>query len=285
MENRLKYISISLLSVLILTGCNGILDYSGFLYSPERVDDRFVQSNDWNQTHPFKKLTVNSENYHLLVGADSHIGGLVNFDKLVSEARKPENVGFVLVGDIVTGHKADYDVLKNALPDFFDVPYFLMVGNHDLYFDGWKTFYAFFGSSTYYFTVQTPTVKDLFICLDSGGGTLGGKQLAWLKNVLETVRPDYRNCVIFSHVNFFRDHHTGSTNPLETELEVLLPLFAKNHVNMVIMGHDHRRAIDKLGDTTYLTMDGLLDRLSSASFVKLEVSESKLGYEFQSINP
>ena len=284
MENRLKFIFISLVLTLILTGCNGMLDFSGVLYSPERVDDRFVQSDAWNQTHPFKTLTVNSENYQLLIAGDSHIGGLVNFDKLVQEARTPGNLGFVIVGDIVTGKKVDYDRLKAALPDFSEVPYFFMVGNHDVYFDGWKTFYSYFGSSTYYFTVQTPTVKDLYICLDSGGGTLGGKQLVWLKNVLENERQNCRNCIIFSHVNFFRDHHTGSTNPLETELEVLLPLFAKNRVNMVIMGHDHSRTIDKLGLTTYLTMDALLDGLPTASFVKLEVSEAKLGYKFQDLS-
>lgn len=283
MENKLKIVFSTFVLTLLLTGCNNVLDFSGFIYSPDRVDDRFVQSDTWNQIHPFKTLTVNSDTYQILIAGDSHIGGLVNFDKLVNEAKKPENTAFVMVGDIVTGQKTDYDKLKNGLPDFSQVPYFLMVGNHDVYFNGWKTFYEYFGSSTYYFLVQTPTAKDIYICLDSGGGTLGEKQLAWLKNVLEKERQNSRNCVIFSHVNFFRDHHSGSTNPLETELEVLLPLFAKNRVNMVIMGHDHDRAIDKLGLTTYLTMDALKDNVFNASFVKLKITENKLGYEFQNI--
>ncbi len=282
MAIKLKILLLVLISFGFLS-CNSNLDFNGFLYSPDRVDSRFEQSDAWNQTHPYKILTVNSENYQLLVAGDSHIGGLVNFDKLVNEARKPGNLAFVLVGDNITGKKEDYLRFKNELPDFNQIPYFLVVGNHDLYFDGWKTFYEYFGSSTYYFSVQTPTEKDIYICLDSGGGTLGGKQLSWLKNVLETIRPNYRNCVIFSHVNFFRDHHTGSTNPLETELEVLLPLFAKNRVNLVVMGHDHNRAIDKLGWTTYITMDALLDGFPTPSFVKLEVTETKLGYEFQDI--
>lgn len=267
-----------------MSGCNGVLDFSGFFYSAERVDDRFVQSDEWNAAHPFKTLVTDSDSYTLLVAGDSHIGGLVNFNKLVTAARQPGNMGFVIVGDVVTGHKSDYLTLKNALPDFNQVPWFLMVGNHDLFFEGWKTFYEYFGSSTYYFSVQTPTASDLYICLDSGGGTFGGKQLAWLKNVLETVRPSYRYCVVFSHVNFFRDHHSGTTNPLETELEVLLPLFAKDRVNMVINGHDHHRALDKLGITTYLIMDALKDGLPNASFVKLEISPVRLGYEFQDIS-
>lgn len=281
MANRLK--TGILIFLISLVGCGQHPDFSGLLYSPDRVDQRFEQSEEWNKTHPAKNLMANSENYQLLVAGDSHVGGLVNFNKMLDEARKPENIAMVIVGDVVTGQKEDYDVLKAALPDFNEVPYFLMVGNHDLYFDGWKTFYEYFGSSIYYFTVQTPQYDDIFICLDSGGGTLGGKQLSWLKNLLKTERENYRNCIIFSHVNFFREHHTGSTNPLKTELEVLLPLFAKYRVNMVIMGHDHLRTISNFGITTYLTMDALKDGVPNASFVQLEVSEEGMNYEFRAI--
>lgn len=279
MATKLKILLIVLISFEI-AGCDSNLDFSGFLYSPDRVDSRFEESDAWNQSHPYKTLTVNSENYQILVSGDSHIGGLINFRKMLDEAKKPENLAFLMVGDNVTGKKENYVRFKNELPDFNQIPYFLVVGNHDLYFDGWKIFYEYFGSSTYYFSVQTPLNKDIYICLDSGGGTIGGKQLTWLKNLLSTKRDEYRNCFVFTHVNFFRDHHTGSTNPLVTELEVLLPLFEKYRINIVFMGHDHTRAIDKFGYTTYLTMDALKDGVPYASFVKLKISEGNVGYEF-----
>jgi UDP-2,3-diacylglucosamine pyrophosphatase LpxH len=278
MANQLK-ITLVLL-VAILSGCSSKLDFSGFLFPDDLVDSRFVQSDQWNQTHPFKNLVVTSENYQLLVAADSHIGPIGNFNKFLTQASKPENTAFVMVGDIVSGHKEDYLVFKNALPDFNLVHYFLMAGNHDLYFDGWKSFYEDFGSSTYYFTVQTPTQSDLYICLDSGSGTLGGKQLAWLKNVLSTKRANYRNCVVFSHVNFFRNRHTGSTNPLVDELYVLMDLFAENRVDMVISGHDHVRSINNFGFTTYITLGAILDNFPQASFLKLKVTSTKADYEF-----
>jgi len=170
--------------------------------------------------------------------------------------------------------------LKSEFPDFNLVHYFLLVGNHDLYFDGWKIFYNYFGSSTYYFTVQTPTNNDLYICLDSGSGTLGSKQLSWLKNVLSSKRANYRNCVVFSHVNFFRNRHKGSTNPPIEELYVLLDLFNQYKVNMVISGHDHIRFINNFGCTTYITTDGLLDSNPNASFLKLKVDNENLNYEY-----
>ncbi len=281
MANQLMIVLIYL--VVALSACDKTIDFGGVFSSTYRVDDRFEQSDAWNQTHGFKTLTSTTEDYQILVAGDSHVGGTENLNIFINESKKSENLAFVIVGDIVTGQKEDYLVFKNALPDFADYPYFLMIGNHDLYFDGWKTFYEYFGSSTYYFTVQTPQHKDIYICLDSGGGTLGGKQLEWLKDVLKNERANYRNCVVFSHVNFFRDRHTGSTNPLVTELEVLLPLFAENRVNMVIMGHDHVHAVDQLGMTTYLTMDALKDGVSNASYVQLKVSEEGMRYEFKVI--
>ena len=208
MENKLnRPIHILLISMVFLfLGCSLNVDVGGFFFPADLIDSRFKQSEQWNSTHPFKQLIVSSENYQILVAGDSHIGGyagnslsggLNNFKKLVNEAKKPENTAFLIVGDIVSGQKEDFDSLKANLPDFNITPYFLQVGNHDLYFDGWKTFYNYFGSSTYYFSIKTPTVSDLYICIDSGSGTLGMGQLAWLKNVLETERVNYRNCFVF----------------------------------------------------------------------------------------
>lgn len=49
------------------------------------------------------------------------------------------------------------------------------------------------------------------------------------------------------------------------------------------MGHDHIRAVNQLGYTTYITLDALLDDYSNASFLKLKSSNGKVGYEFREI--
>ncbi len=284
MANKLNRIFILLYLLLLFQGCNSNYDLTGFVYSADGANSRFKQSKTWNKTHPFKNLVVSGEEYQILVAADSHIGGVNNFRTLLTEARKPENSAFVMVGDIVSGKKEDYLTFKNELPDFNEIPYFLMVGNHDLYFGGWETYYEYFGSSTYYFTIQTNSASDIFICLDSGSGTLGDKQMEWLKNVLSTERSNYRNCVVFSHVNFFRNRHTLSTNPLVSELYVLMDLFQKYDVNLVISGHDHERSFNYFEDTTYITLDALVDGIPNASFLKLYYRNGKLGYSFQAVN-
>lgn len=279
MEAKLRNLAL-LFTGFLITACSQKIDFSGFFYSTDKIETRFAQSANWNKTHPFKQLSVGTDAYQLLVAGDSHIGPLQNFRKFVSEAQKPENTAMIIVGDVVSGKAQDYVALKENLPDFNATPYFMLVGNHDIYFDGWKSFYKDYGTSTYLFFVKTPSATDIYICLDSGSGTLGPSQLSWLKEVLLTQRPQCRNCIVFSHVNFFRNRHTGSTNPLVEELYVLMDLFAKNNVQFIISGHDHVQSINEFGNTTYITMDGLLDTLPTASFMKLKVKSNQIQYEF-----
>ncbi|MPN25594.1 hypothetical protein SDC9_173006 [bioreactor metagenome] len=153
-----------------------------------------------------------------------------------------------------------------------------------MYFDGWKHYFRLFGSSVYYFTIQTPSKEDIYICLDSGSGTLGKSQLKWLKELLQNRRQFYDKCVIFTHVNFFRDRHTLSTNPLINELLVLMDLFEKYEVDYVVMGHDHVRAVNVLGKTTYVTLDALEKKKLEAGLLKLKIKSSGIQHEFHSIN-
>lgn len=288
MEYKLKLQIIKYLVAAIvpffLFNCSDDRDLTGFVASPDTVNERFVQSEDWNSRHSSKQLEIATENYSILVGGDSHIGGVQNFNALLAAAKKPEILALVMVGDIVTGKTEDYKTLNECLTDFKDVPYFMMAGNHDLFFDGWKTFYENFGSSTYYFTVKTPSASDLFICLDTATGTVGDKQLSWLINILSNERNKYRNCIVFTHLNFFRNHNQASTNPLVTELYVLLDLFAKNRVNMVVSGHDHVKAINEFGNTTYITLSALKDGSSDPSYLKLTINGDKFEYTFEPIN-
>ena len=91
-------------------------------------------------------------------------------------------------------------------------------------------------------------------------GSLNGSE-----DLLKNESKNHRFCIVFSHVNFFREHHTFSANPLVDELRVLLDLFYRNSVDMVIMGHDHRRSEEFFGKTHYITLDAFMDDFEEAS--------------------
>lgn len=279
MANKLTYFILLITIVMAVSSCDSEADFSGFIRSTDRVNDRFAQSMAWNDTHPVIEVVTTEDNYSLLVASDNHIGGTEKFEVLASTLEASEALGLVLVGDIVSGKLEDYDKYKELIAPVTK-PIFSMIGNHDLYFDGWKTYYEYFGSSVYYFTVKTNTHSDLYICLDSGNATLGDGQLAWLEKLLSTQRQNYRYCTVFGHTNILRTRRTTSANPLIEEVTYLIDLFAKNNVDIVINGHDHVRDVEEFGNTTYIITDALKDDNPTSSYLILSADKNKIAYNF-----
>lgn len=279
MENRKNRVIILLLLVVMVSFSCGKLDIQGYLYSTNPVNERVKQSLEWDEIHS-REVLVSGTEYSFLVAGDSHVGGTVNLNALITEANKPSNSGLIMVGDLTTGNKEDYITFKQQLDLNYNSSPFLMAGNHDLFFGGWDSYYSNFHSSTYSFKVKTSGTTDLFVCLDSGGGTLGWRQLDWLKDLLEKERKNVRYCILFSHVNFFREHRTGSTNPLVEELRVMLDLCYTHSIDLVINGHDHNRSEDSFGKTRFVTLDALSDDFDKASYMKLQVKTSGLETTF-----
>jgi hypothetical protein len=282
MENLKKTGYLYLLIIILLcNSCMDDADLSGFLYSADPVNERVKLSLEWNEVNPDKNLAVKGVDYSLLVAGDTEVGGTINLDTLIDRAKSPGVAGYVIAGDITSGDPKGYEILEHELDTKKPEHAFYILGNHDLFFNGWDNYFSYFGSSTYTFAVKTNDASDLYICLDSGNGTIGSRQLKWLEDLLEKERKNHRLCIIFSHVNLFREHHTFSANPLVDELRVLLNLFYKYSVDMVITGHDHHRSEEFFGGTHYITLDAGLDGFKDASYLRLEIKKGKLisGFE------
>jgi len=274
--HKIRIYSIILLSAVIYS-CD--VDFSGFIRSTDRVEERFVQSMAYNDVHPVENIIVDSSHYDLLAAADLHVGTTINTEILFTYYKSSDDIALILAGDIVSGRREHYELFSECAEEV-NKPLYMITGNHDLYFDGWKSFYELFGSSTYCFTVTTTDTSDLYICLDSGGGTLGKSQVEWLEGVLAQNRHNSRYCIVVSHVNILRTRRTTSANPLVEEVAYLLDLFAKYDVNLVITGHDHVQDATKIGNTTYLILDAVVDSNPNAGYIKISSEPDTLKYEF-----
>ena len=264
------------------TAC-GDADVTGLIAgTSEGVEKRAEYSLSWNEANGFQTIISSQDDYQLCIVGDTHFGTSENFAKVEAVAEN-STLAIVVVGDISTGKKDDYqkaaELFANSTSKIIPV-----IGNHDLYFGGWQYFKEYFGSSMYYFEVQTPAAKDLHICLDSGNGTLGKTQTNWLKDVFSTKRANYRHCFVYSHTNMYRSNWSQSPSsnmPLE-ETYRLMDLFSKNRVNAVIMAHDHSREEIVFNKVQYITLDALLDGAKNASYVIMTVDKG-FAYQFNLI--
>ncbi len=281
---------IYILLACVLSSCDA--DVLG-LISPtgDTINKRFDQSMEWNQANGYRSISIPVNEYKFHVGSDIHTKKTTdNIEFMITEMRNDADSYFALIlGDVIHG-KGNYGTFADALSyneetQAADDPIFIAVGNHDLYFGQWTEFKKHWGTATYHFTVNTPDFKDLFICLDTGTGTLGNKQMAWLKKTLKEEGPGKRHIIIFTHTDLFRTDNSGfptSNMPMEETFDIT-SLMEEYGVDLYLQGHNHYRHDNLYRGTRYITVDTMKDE-AAAPYYMVATLSGNISYTFKPIS-
>ena len=291
---RMRFLAVLGMTAVLLmfTSCTKNINILGLIMTfNESPDERFAQSMEYNDEHGYDNITGVPDDYEVYVMSDIHVDfSTDNLDRFVSDYLADSVAApFALcLGDLInaTGHFDLFDEHVKPVSDAGRKIYYT-VGNHDLYFDQWPEFKSRYHTSTYWFEVQTVSgLKDLYIAIDSGNGTLGRDQRDWLENVLKDKQNQgYRHIIVFTHTHFFKKDtsqgHTSNFNLEETY--DLLDLFDRYDVSMVLQGHSHARDLTLFKDVVYLRIDALEDHYPDAFYTILKVG-NYINYEFIKVN-
>ena len=278
------------IAMVSFTSCE-MFDAKGFIApTSEAVNTRFEKS---MSLHGNKAVaTINAdESYSIYVCADTHIESTYNnLREFATRLRNSESGDFgIMLGDCANP--------RNTMPNYIegikfvegvqavDKPIFSIIGNHDLYFNGWNDFYKYLGASVYWFEVEYAEGRDLFIALDSASGTLGKKQIKWLKELLAAKRDKYRHCVVLTHTNLFYTDNSqqGSGNMALEETALLTQLFARNRVTLCLQGHDHYREDLMLDGVRYTIVGTIRDDVANPEYLIIRMSNSGVEYTWENI--
>ena len=167
----------------------------------------------------------------------------------------------------------------------YDHRIFHILGNHDVYFNGWVDFKRLIGPSVYWFEVAFPGGKDLFISLDTATGTLGRDQTEWFRSFLASNRSNYRHCFILTHMNLFYtdgSQRTSGNMPIE-ETFALVDFLGRQRVTLVLQGHDHHREELSYGGVEYRVLGAIADKADDPEYLKVNVSPQGVELEWQYI--
>ena len=284
-----KTFSLVLLS-LLLCGCDKI-DFKGFVMpAGDTVNKRFEQSIAMHESKPIACIDAD-DSYLFYVATDPHINDNTStLDTFVAELRNDENASFgVILGDCIDkrGCMPIYLEAINYKADIHKYPYPILsvLGNHDTYFSGWEDFRELIGPSVFWFEVQHNSGKDIFISLDSATGTLGNKQIEWLREFLAKEREKYRHCILLTHTNLFyidRSQMSSGNIPME-ETMVLLDLFKKHNVLLCLQGHDHYREDVTFGGVRYTVLGTVRYEVEKPEYLCIRIWDSGAEYEWRYI--
>ena len=295
------YIIIFAVAALMATSCNR-LDILGMAVNRSDTEERVADWLDYNEQNGEPVIENAPDEYHVYSCSDSHYSERDSivpqgandrlYQYITAERNDPKALFAIHAGDMVnesgeTGFVMTEATLKyNAETQAENDPCFLVIGNHDVYYDCAEFFKQHFHTSTYTVTVKTVGgYQDLFIFLDSGNGTHGKRQLDWLEEKL-SHRKDYRHCIVISHNWLFRTSYNYTTTPAanlpQDEQYAFMDLMSNNNVELVLMGHFHMREQRQFGGVHYVMSDNLNDGKVTPSYLVVTVGE-KVGYEYEEL--
>lgn len=277
-----------LTAAALFIGCNSV-DMKGLIApTGDVVDSRFEQSMTMTDNRAVATLDA-KESYTIYVCSDPHINETYNnLREFSTRLRNDSDVDFgIVLGDCTDN--------RNALQNYVDAlsfiegeqhtnkPIFSLIGNHDLFFRGWDEYAKLLGPSVYWFEVECGASRDLFITLDSASGTLGKKQMKWLKEFLATERANYRHCVVLTHTNLFYTDNSqqGSGNMALEETALLADLFSRNKVTLCLQGHDHYREDLMLDGVRYTIVGSIRDEAEAPEYLAITMSDSGAEYRWE----
>jgi len=288
-------------AAIFATGCNR-LDIAGMVVNRSDTEERVADWLDYNAQNEPRVIENVPDEYRVYSCSDSHYSERdsivpqgVNdrlYHYITAERNDPKAVFAIHAGDMVNesgeaGFRMSEAAIRyNAETQAKNDPCFLVIGNHDVYFDCADYFKQYFHTSTYTVTVKTEGGhQDLFIFLDSGNGTHGKRQLEWLEEQL-SHRADYRHCFVISHNWLFRTSYNYTTTPAanlpQDEQYAFMDLMSQSNVEMVIMGHFHMREQRQFGGVQYVMTDNLNEEKITPSYLVVNVGE-KITYFYEKL--
>lgn len=218
---------------------------------------------------------------------DIHIGSgdTARFSRILNAAQAEGDQFVVLLGDIIDeGLDSDYVAYNQAIAAAgYTGKVFAIAGNHDVFYAGWDNFASRIGSSTYSFTAGNST----FISLDSADGTLGTRQIAWLRDQL--ARPRLEHTFILSH---YMPVVPGVSTYLkfasETEAASLMSIASANGVRGWFGAHYHSYVKESIAGVTYVVAGGgggrRMPPYRNFFFVQVQVNGSSVDYAVRPVD-
>lgn len=208
--------------------------------------------------------------------ADLHIAShdTSRLQRILTAATAENDSFIILLGDIVDkGAQDDFLAVQSALHDAgFDGKVFPMLGNHDVFNNGWAYYKQIFGPNYYRFAVGNST----FFAMDTADGTLGAEQMDWLENQLESL-PAGGNTFFLSHyLPVIPGQRTYLKLADQNEALHLMKLALNHGVSAWLGGHYHSYIQEVIDGVTYVVAGGGGERrmapVSDYFFVQVSVS-------------
>ncbi len=284
----MKNIFLCVIISLILTSCD--FGWSDFFGRDYQVNTRTERLMDLNGTE--FAPSVSSETFSVLVFTDIHFGRKSNTEQakacgnfinfVNNEKQKLSNdfpIAFITcLGDTTKSAKTDdfkkYVSFVSDIKAKTSIQVYTVIGNHDLYNDGYlffkKNIYPYETAYTFRTSFNGNFMNWYFI--DTANGTLGKEQLQNFMNKLEN---DSGDKIVFGHHPLYAGGIIYFTLQNINERDSLISSFAKNNVKFYLAGHCHKEHEFKYKDYFYEKTAACFFDTHNVLLIKVDMKNKK----------
>lgn len=248
--------------------------------------ERFQESKALSEP-PIDTSLLDPDHFSFAFVGDLHVGGTdtARFRRILQKAQGAGDEFIVLLGDLTDkGEAASYEAIQIALSDFgWEDRVLPLLGNHDIFTDGWKNYQSVFGSAHY----SVDMGNSRFIALDSADGILGKDQFEWLEHKLN--EPKLTHTFLLTH---YMPVVPGQKTYLKLsnflEAQNLMHLSAKKAVTGILGGHYHSFCFEKIAGVDYVVAGGgggrRMEPVKEYFYVQAIVNQNQVEYQLQTVD-
>lgn len=271
MKTRLLRLAWICIGMLILLHSCGTRSY---------VTDRF----DGGALFSTSSVSVDdAKHFRFAIVGDLHIrgGNTSRLKTILAQARSEKDEFVIFLGDIVDqGEEEDFIAVNEAIESHgYRDRFFPVIGNHDVFENGWEHYQKHFGPSRYAFTAGNAK----FIVMDTADATVGEKQMEWLKAEAQTA-PEHL---------FLASHYLPAVPGIRTYLKLsndrealrLMKWADESGVRAWFGAHYHSFVVGKVGSVDYVVAGGgggrRMEPVLDFFFVQVVVNGKDVSYSLR----
>lgn len=218
----------------------------------------------------------------LFVG-DMHLTGSNTYrlDTVLQAAQDHGDSFIVFLGDLIEkGARSDFETFKATVSAHgFSEKVIYVLGNHDIFEDGWSSFRELLGPSHYAISVG----NCKFIILDSADGIVGEKQKDWMEDQLKQSNSSQHTFVLSHYMPVVPGQRTYLKLANESEAVDLMKMMSRFGVEAWLGGHYHSYVKQRIDNVNYIVAGGgggrRMEPVRDLFFVRASVQSDIISYE------
>lgn len=203
-------------------------------------------------------------------------------EEIIEKVADGKNRFMLYLGDLVRYKNiSHFNWMVTEMSERAKLPIYMIPGNHEVenvfHHVDKSSYRSVFGQLYYWFSYG----EVMFIGLDSSEEKYSNAQLEWLENIMDKIRPEYKYCIVYTHVPPMNSDQWIKKMKKHESVNRLGEILVKNNIDLILSGHVHTFSKETVWGIPLVTVmssgQPIRSEIKKYGYVTVEVSAEGIG--------